>query len=120
MARVHQCYARGVDLDVMATLPPSREGLSNDQMSEELDLLGPRWQIASSELVLVLKDTMTKTGIVAAYAGALADELDHHPKIVLEYGSMKLAINTHDAKAITVMDLVYAARLEQWLRANHY
>ena len=61
---------------------------------------------------------MAKTGEVAAAAGMLADELDHHPRIVVEYRKLVLAISTHDAHAITVMDLVYAARLEQWLRAN--
>jgi pterin-4a-carbinolamine dehydratase len=44
--------------------------------------------------------------------------MDHHPRIVLEYAGMTLSIHTHDAKAITVTDLVYAARLERWLRAN--
>jgi pterin-4a-carbinolamine dehydratase len=107
-----------VDLDVMATLPPSRDGLPAAQMTEELDLLGPRWTVASTELCLVLNGTMTKTGIVAAYAGALADELGHHPKLVLEAARMRLSIRTHDSNAVTVLDLVYAARLEQWLRAN--
>ena len=63
---------------------------------------------------------MMRTGKVAAFAGALADELDHHPRIVLEYGGLSLEISTHDAKAITVIDLVYAARLEQWIRNNGF
>jgi len=106
------------NLDVMATLPPSKDGFTNEQLSDELDLLGPHWMLASVDLKLTLRGPMTKTGVVAAYAGALADELDHHPRIVLEYGRLELTIHTHDAKAITVMDLVYAARLEQWLRTN--
>jgi pterin-4a-carbinolamine dehydratase len=106
------------DLDAIATLTISRDGLRPEELAHELGMLGGRWSIAHDELHLHLKGPMAKTGLVAAFAGALADELDHHPKIVLEYGKLSLAINTHDAKAITVMDLVYAARLEQWLRAN--
>ncbi|MCX5745223.1 MAG: 4a-hydroxytetrahydrobiopterin dehydratase [Proteobacteria bacterium] len=110
--------AIATNLDVMATLPPGRTGLGLDQLADELDLLGPRWTVASTEFVLHLAGPMTKTGMVAAFAGVLADELDHHPRIVLEYAGLRLHINTHEAKAITVMDLIYAARLEQWLRAN--
>ena len=61
---------------------------------------------------------MTANAPIVAYAAALADELDHHPTIVLEYAGITLTIHTHDAKAITVLDVVYAARLEKWLRAN--
>ncbi len=106
------------DLEAMATLTVSRDGLRPEELSDELGQLGPHWSIASNELCLALQGTMTRTGEVAAFAGALADELDHHPKITLEYRKLSLAINTHDAKAITVLDLVYAARLEQWLRAH--
>lgn len=80
--------------------------------------LGARWSIAGGELQLTLRGAMTRTGAVAAQAGALADELDHHPRIVLEYAGLTLAIHTHDRNAITTLDLAYAARLERWLRAN--
>jgi pterin-4a-carbinolamine dehydratase len=59
---------------------------------------------------------MTVTGKIAALAGALADELDRHPRIVLEYAGLTLSLHTHDAQAITTLDLIYAARLEQLLR----
>ena len=53
-----------------------------------------------------------------SYAASLADEMDHHPTIVLEYAGLTLKIHTHDARAITLIDLVYAARLERWLRTS--
>ena len=61
---------------------------------------------------------MTRTGQVAAYAGKLADEMDHHPTITLSYPGLTLTINTHTAKAITKLDWDYGDRLETWLRAN--
>ena len=61
---------------------------------------------------------MAKCGEAAAYAAKLADEMEHHPRVVMEYPGTVISIHTHDKNAITVMDLVYAARFERWLRAN--
>lgn len=85
---------------------------------ERLQHLGPRWSIANDELRLELAGAMSRTGEVAAYAGKLADELDHHPTITLAYAGLTLAIHSHDARAITDRDWQYADRLEAWLRAN--
>ena len=103
-------------LDALAARAIDRSPVAAD--GPELAVLGARWTIADGQLRLALPGAMRRTGAVAAFAGALADRLDHHPKIVLEYAGLALAINTHDANAITTLDLVYAARLEQWLRAN--
>lgn len=85
---------------------------------QRLQQLGARWTIANGELRLALQGPMTRTGEVAAYAGKLADEMDHHPTITLEYAGLGLAIHSHDAKAITERDWRYADALEVWLRAN--
>ena len=84
----------------------------------DLATLGERWSIDGKDLTLVLKGPMTRTGQVAAYAGALADEMDHHPDITLAYAGLTLKIHTHDQHAITSLDYQYATRLETWLRAN--
>jgi pterin-4a-carbinolamine dehydratase len=101
----------------LATQAVSREVLPGE-MGRELKSLGPRWSVSGGQLRLELRGPMARTGAVAAYAGALADELEHHPTMAIEYAGLGLAIYTHDANAITLLDMVYAARLEQWLRAN--
>jgi pterin-4a-carbinolamine dehydratase len=106
------------DLEALASHTVSRDRFESEELAREVELLGPRWSISAGELRLDLKGPMTRTSAAAAQAGALADELDHHPRIVIEYPGMTLTIHTHDKQAITVLDLVYAARLEQWLRAN--
>lgn len=107
------------DLDSLANQTTARTRVSSSEMKEELAALGARWSIKAPDLVLRLEGPgMTKTGAVAAKAGALADELDHHPNIAIDYHGLTLAVHTHDKAAITVLDLVYAARLEQWLRTN--
>lgn len=114
--------ARGpepIDLGELASHTPSHENVLPGEMGRELALLGRRWTVSGGQLRLALPGPgMTKTAAAAAYAGKLADELDHHPTIAIEYQGLHLAIYTHDANAITVLDLVYAARLEQWLRTN--
>jgi len=108
----------GDDLKDIATHTISRSGLTPEELAEELATLGSRWSLDGPDLKLVLAGPMTKAGKVAAYAGALADELDHHPHMVLDYNRFELTIHTHDKQAITVLDLVFAARLEQWLRTD--
>jgi pterin-4a-carbinolamine dehydratase len=105
-------------LDDISTHTLRRDGIAQDELSRELDALGPRWSIIDDALQLALPGPMCRTGVVAAFAGTLADELDHHPRIVIERHGMTLAIRTYDASSITVTDLVFAARIEQWLRAN--
>jgi len=108
------------DLQEVAAHTVSRDAIDSNQHAAELEALGARWTIVDKQLQLSLKATMTQTGKVAAIAGALADELDHHPTIYLEYEGMTLSIHTHDKHAITIMDLVFAARLEKWLRENGF
>ena len=106
------------NLHDLATHSISRDGLSHDELTRELALLGARWWIADGQLRLDLAGPMARTGVAAAFAGTLADELDHHPKIVLERSSMTVTLYDRETRKITIIDLVFAARLEQWLRNN--
>jgi len=105
-------------LDTLATLTISRRTLAPAELAAEVEALGQRWSIDDHELRLDLLGGMRRIGEVAAYAGTLAEELGHHPRIVLEYGTLILTLRTQDADAITVADLIYAARLEQYLRGH--
>ena len=87
-------------------------------LANRVEALGARWRIADNHVRLDLRGPMTRTGEVAAFAGKLADEMDHHPQISIEYAGMTLTINTHDKHAITELDLQYCGRLETWLREN--
>jgi pterin-4a-carbinolamine dehydratase len=107
------------DLESIASNTLSRSTVADEQLRQEVAALGPRWTIDGMDLRCELRGAaMTKCGEAAAYAAVLADEMDHHPRILIEYAGMLLTIHTHDAAGITVTDLVYAARFERWLRAN--
>jgi pterin-4a-carbinolamine dehydratase len=95
----------------------SRDGLTPEELVRELEMLGPRWKLDGRDLRLELDGPMARTGVAAAYAATLADELDHHPRIVIERAAMTLTL-TPTGDQISVLDLVFAARVEQWLRSN--
>jgi len=108
------------DLDSLAAQTIHKTTLTAEQLREQVAVLGPRWSVDGIDLKLVLKGPpgMASCGVAVAHATALADEMDHHPTIHMEYPGTTLTIHTHDSKAITMIDLVFAGRLEGWLRAN--
>ena len=107
------------DLDEITARTVSRAGLAPDELDREVKSLGARWSIANNELCLQLRGApMAKCGAAVAQAAKIADEMDHHPRIVVEYAGTTLTIHTHDKQAVTMLDLVYAARVERWLRDN--
>jgi pterin-4a-carbinolamine dehydratase len=109
------------DLDALASNTiSSRASLTADELRERVAALGARWSIKGPDLVCELagQKGMTKCGEAIAHATALADEMDHHPHIVMDYPGTTLAIHTHDKNAITLLDIVWAARLERWLREH--
>jgi pterin-4a-carbinolamine dehydratase/regulator of RNase E activity RraB len=104
-------------LAVLADRPRSAEVVDAIDLTRYVRLLGTRWSLADGQLCLALRlDGMADGGAIAAYAAKLADEVDHHPEIRLSYGAFELRISTHDADALTMLDLGFAARLERWLR----
>ncbi len=111
--------AMALDLDAIATYTLGRKKLDAGQVEAELAALGQRWSIAGTDLQLALPvQPMVKAASVVAHAAQLADEMDHHPTITVEYKGVTLGIHTHDAGGITMTDMVYAARLERWLRVQ--
>jgi pterin-4a-carbinolamine dehydratase len=107
------------NLDELADHTLKGSLLDKKQIEDELQGLGARWSVDGKDLKLELKgQPMAKCGAAVAFATSLADEMEHHPKIVMEYPGTILTIHTHDKKAITVIDFIYAARLERWLREN--
>lgn len=108
-----------MDLAALADHAPTSDKLDAPTLARHVAVLGARWKIDGPDLALALPSPpMAKCGAAVAHATKLADELNHHPSIVMEYPGTTLKIHNHDAKAITMIDVVYAARLERWLRAN--
>jgi pterin-4a-carbinolamine dehydratase len=105
-------------LDDISTNSLQHDAISPDELAKELDALGPRWSLVNGVLHLTVLGSMSRTGVAAAFVGTLADELGHHPHLALDRDAMRLSIRTPGSSSVTVRDLVFAAGVEQWLRAN--
>jgi serine/threonine protein kinase len=91
----------------------SRQRLADDDLAREVKALGKRWSLANTDLVLdFYSREMQKLARVVACAAEIADEVDDHPTVVIEFPHLQITLS--DAAA--VVTLVFAARLEQWLR----
>ena len=42
----------------------------------------------------------------------IADEMDHHPDILVRYTKVRLALSSHDAEGVTMRDLALAERID--------
>jgi serine/threonine protein kinase len=95
-----------------------RATLGPEELAREVGQLGPRWTIVGGELRLELFNlSMSRLAEVVSHAAAISDEVEHHPKIVIDYPKLSVTIRP-DAAAFSPLDLVFAARIEQWLLAN--
>ncbi len=93
----------------------SRTRLEHGELVREVQQLGKRWSLAGADLVCDLYSReMTKLAGAVGSAASIADEMEHHPTISIEFPHLRLTI----ARATNVVDLVFAARLEAWLRDN--
>jgi eukaryotic-like serine/threonine-protein kinase len=107
--------AMPVDPDIaqLSDQTVSKQRLSPDELTREIQQLGKRWKLVGEDLVLeVYGREMGKLAAVVTHAAAISDEMEHYPLIALELPRLRVTIPAVGA----VMDLVYAARLEQWLR----
>jgi 4a-hydroxytetrahydrobiopterin dehydratase len=59
-----------------------------------------------------------KSVLFVAAIGLLADAADHHPDILLTYGSVEVRLLTHDANSVTAKDFALAGKIEQIFQAQ--
>ena len=76
----------------------------------------PGWRLALGRLHLRVPTRNFATGLELVNAiGALAEEADHHPDVNLRYGSVHVALSSHDAGGITERDIALAAQIDDLL-----
>jgi serine/threonine protein kinase len=108
---------RSKEMEQLTDQTLSRQLLDPVVLAREVKQLGKRWTLDGTSLKLELFDrSMAKLSQVIAYASTVADEIDHQPMIAVRAPKLTLTIKAYDGKAIAVLDLVFAARIEQWLR----
>lgn len=51
--------------------------------------------------------------LFASSVARIAEEMDHHPDLLISYQRVTVSISTHDASGITPLDLEFARRTEE-------
>ncbi len=91
----------------------SKSQLTRSELEREVKQLGKRWSLIGDDIVIDLHHRqLTKLSEVIAYAATVADEMELQPRIAIEYPHLRIVL----ADAESVVELVFAARVEQWLR----
>ena len=94
------------------------ETLTDEQITERLAGGLDAWSRAGATIVRDHKvaDFAAAIAVVNAVA-AVADELDHHPDILVHgWNRLRLTLSTHSAGGLTAADFALAERIEVLLR----
>ena len=89
--------------------PEGRQALTGDDLVSATQAI-PDWEVVTQKNMTQLKRTFSFPDFVAALAftnsvGELAEALDHHPRIVTEWGKVTVTWWSHDAGGVTTRDL---------------
>lgn len=91
--------------------PPLR--LDAPAVAELLGQLPAAWSIREGMLRREFARPDYASGVqLVAGIGALADQLNHHPELLLKWGSVGFAVNTHDVDGLSALDFILAAKVE--------
>jgi 4a-hydroxytetrahydrobiopterin dehydratase len=95
-----------------------RARLSDDDITERLKTL-PGFRREGDKLLVDLKfsDFVTAFGFMTSVA-LVAEKLDHHPEWSNVYGTVKVALTTHDSGGITELDFTLASRIGELSRRH--
>ncbi|MFM9873011.1 MAG: 4a-hydroxytetrahydrobiopterin dehydratase [Fimbriimonadaceae bacterium] len=92
----------------------SYEKLTAGEIAEELDSTD-EWSVVDGALTKEFKFERYKDGLVFGMAvGFAADELNHHPDLIIGYGVVRVSLVTHDAGGgLTGYDFEFARRVDR-------
>ena len=86
--------------------------LGEDDVAQRLGSLDG-WAVEGGMMTKTFTFDRYKDGVVFASAvGWLADSLDHHPDLLLTYGKVRVAMNTHAVEGLSPYDFELARRIE--------
>jgi 4a-hydroxytetrahydrobiopterin dehydratase len=88
--------------------------LAENEINEQLGTVDG-WMVDAGALTKSFEFEQYKAGLVFALAvGYVAEELNHHPEILVGYKSAKLSLVTHDAGGgLTAYDFEFARRVDR-------
>ncbi len=99
---------------------PGTPPLSRAAMEPMLEELGMGWAVNQAghlKCLYQFPDFKAALGF-ANKVGALAEEVGHHPDLLIGWGRCGIELWTHDIGGLADCDFVLAARIEQLYRAE--
>ena len=97
-------------------LPTGPPALSADDTAKLLEELGNSWSVFENRLRKQYTFPNFASGLAFVNkVGAIADEQDHHPDVMLSYGHVVIELWTHTVGGLSENDFICAARFD---RAN--
>ena len=92
----------------------SEDVLGADEVDAALAEQGLRWTRESDELVTSVKLHDFKAALAFVNAvGEAAEAANHHPDIDIRWNIVRLALSTHSAGGLTLLDLALAGAIDQ-------
>ena len=95
--------------------------LSNEEVEKSIATdLGSEWELIDGKLVKSFQfcSFMNAIDFVNEIA-KIAERLDHHPIITINWKSVKLSLKSFDMDAITKRDIALAREVEKKLKGNN-
>lgn len=87
--------------------------LTEEEAAEEVAHL-PEWQIVDSELSRTFGFENYLAGAdFARSAASVAEQLNHHPDILITWGKVRVSVHTHDVGGLSPYDFELARRLNK-------
>ena len=72
----------------------------------------PGWEIEGGELVKVFKFGRYLEGVeFARKCGEVAEEMNHHPDLLIQWRKVRVSISTHSEGGVTGLDFEFAKRV---------
>lgn len=94
------------------------EKLSPEHIEAKLEQL-PQWSLNGESLQRTFRfdDFEAAMAFVNRIAG-LAEEMQHHPDIMIRYNKVNLSLTTHDAGGLTENDFSFARTTDEYVPAE--
>ncbi len=93
--------------------------LSNDELKSTIKDLGNRWELKDGKIVKSFQFTSFMNAIEFVNEIArVAERLDHHPIIRINWKTVKLSLKSFDVDAITKRDISLAKEIEKVVKSK--
>jgi 4a-hydroxytetrahydrobiopterin dehydratase len=93
--------------------------LSNDEIESKIADLGNGWELKDGKIVKSFQFSSFMNAIKFVNEIArIAERLDHHPIITINWKTVKLSLKSFDVDAITKRDISLAEEIEKVIKSK--